>query len=79
MSKKVSKKRHKELTDDLEDAEEEVANIKKEMAEIEEVKDNCLNCEGSGQVEDGYGNLNHNPNMNILYRDCYYCKGKGYI
>lgn len=76
---KISKKRHKELSDDLEYAEEEVAYIKKEMAKVDKVMDNCPTCEGSGQVEDGYGNLNHNPNMNMLYRNCQNCQGKGYV
>lgn len=76
---KVSKKRYKELFNDLETAQTEVVYIKEEMAEIEKVMDNCPNCEGSGQVEDGYGNPNHNPNMDMLYRDCQKCDGKGYI
>jgi DnaJ-class molecular chaperone len=76
---KISKKRYKELSDDLEDAEEEVADIKKEMAEIEKVMDNCPNCEGSGQVEDGYGDPAYNPYQSMLYRDCQKCKGNGYV
>ena len=76
---KISKKQYKELSDDLEDAEEEVIYIKKEMAKVDKVMDDCQNCEGSGRVEDGPGNLNHNPTGAMLYRDCQKCKGKGYV
>ena len=75
----ISKRQYKELSDDLEYFEEAVADIKKEMAEIDKVMADCQNCEGSGKVEDGYGNLNHNPNANMLYRECQKCEGKGYI
>jgi len=75
---KVSKKRYRELTDGLEYALTEVSEIKEEIAEVEKVMDDCSICKGSGRVEDGYGNLNHNPCANMLYRDCPKCKGKGY-
>lgn len=76
---KISKKRHKELSDDLEYAEEEVTTIKEEMAEVDKVMDNCPNCEGEGQIEDGPGDPAHNPELVMLYRDCIKCQGKGYI
>ena len=49
------------------------------IAEESVVKDNCSKCKGTGQVEDGPGNLNHNPTGAILYRDCADCEGKGYV
>ena len=76
---KISKKRYKELSDDLEYFEKEVAEIKEEIAEVSKVIDNCPICKGTGKVEDGYGNHNHNPYMNMLYRDCPKCKGFGYV
>ncbi len=48
------------------------------IAEESEVMDNCSKCKGTGQVEDGYGNLNYNISQTMLYRDCPICEGKGY-
>lgn len=77
--KKISKKQHEELVENVSSAKEELEELEAEFAKYDTIVDNCHNCKGTGQVEDGYGNLNHNIEGRMLYRDCNECKGKGYI
>lgn len=76
---KISRTQHKELIGDIFSAKEELAELEEELEAIKQVFDNCSNCNGKGNVEDGYGDPGHNPYQNMLYRDCPKCEGKGYI
>ncbi len=78
---KISITQHNEIVKDVRDAKTELSIAEAELAKVEEydIMDNCPNCKGEGRVEDGYGNLNHNIDGHMLYKDCPDCEGKGYI
>ena len=81
MSKKISIFQFDEKHRDVHDAEADLAEAMDEFAKAEqcEIVENCQICNGTGEVEDGTGNPNHNPYSKMLYADCPDCKGKGYI
>jgi len=78
---KISIAQYNEINKDWHDAKKELeeAEIEFHKADACQIVDNCPICKGTGEVEDGYGNLNHNPYGVLLYKECSKCNGKGYI
>ena len=76
---KISKKQYEELVKDREYFKKELAELEATLNKITKIVNNCQDCEGTGQVEDGTGDPGHNPYGNMLYRKCRRCEGKGYI
>ena len=76
---KISKRQYEELVEDMEYFKKELAELEETFKKIKEVVDNCQECDGTGQVENGTGSPSHNPYGAMLYRKCRRCEGKGYI
>lgn len=82
--KKMGKISYREFADAVENYNElqkEADEAYKQLKVLNrnKIADNCPNCEGTGKVEDGYGDPAHNPTAAMLYRKCSKCEGKGYI
>ena len=79
--KKISIAEHNLILADVINAHAEFQTCKALLAKAEgfEVLPNCPTCKGAMEVEDGYGNLNHNPSMNMRHVECPDCKGFGYV
>lgn len=78
---KISITQFNDANRDWHDAKKELKEAEEEFRKAEacELVDNCQNCKGSGEVEDGTGDPAHNPTVTMLYRECPKCNGKGYI
>ena len=78
---KISVAKFNEINQDWHYAKKEMEKAKEAFRKANECQlmDDCPICKGAGEIEDGYGNLNHNPYMHMLYKDCEQCEGRGYI
>ncbi len=81
MKNKISIFQYNEKHRDVHEARADLAEAEEEFAKAEQcqIMDNCLNCNGVGEIEDGTGDPAHNPCQDILHIDCPDCEGKGYI
>lgn len=77
----ISKKQWEDAVEEFDKIEKQYKEVKLKLAKLgeNELADNCSLCGGDGIVEDGYGDLAHNPYGSMLYRECRKCNGKGYI